>query len=193
MVSWALTLLLLLGSILALIGYVYLGNFASMKKCLWCVLILALSGCHHSDPIPAEATPVPVAATTDSASIKLAEAAASVSRSLTDLDAVEKANMAPKAAKLYPKVAEMTIPGVSSIDWNGPIRPLLKQIADAAGYRLKVYGNEPIVPIIVAIHAREESNADIVRDAALQAGARAAVITNCATKVIELHYRGTDK
>ena len=127
---------------------------------------------------------------TDEASAKLAEAASSVSQSLAELAAVDKANMAPQAAKRYPHVAEMQIPGTSSIDWNGPIQPLLKQIANAAGYRLVVSGNPPAIPIVVLIRAQERGNAEIVQDAALQAGEHATVKTSYPLRTIYLTYHG---
>jgi len=163
-----------------------------MKKrisLLCCVLLL--SGCTSTKPqLPAAAAPIPIDAATDDASAKLAEAATSVSQSLAELAAVDKANMAPQAAKLYPHVAEMQIPGSSSIDWNGPIQPLLKQIAKAAGYRLVVSGNVPAIPIIILIRAEERGNAEIVQDAALQAADRATIKTSYPLRTIYLTYHG---
>lgn len=162
-----------------------------MKKCTVVVLSLLFSACTPPQPqLPAKAAPIPVAAATDAASAKLAEAASSVSQSLTELAAVNKANMAPQAAKLYPHVAEMQIPGTSSIDWNGPIQPLLKQVANAAGYRLVVSGNAPAIPIVVLLRAEERANAEIVQDAALQAGNRATVSSSYPLKTIYLSYHG---
>lgn len=159
------------------------------------VSCLSLTACTSSPPasapqLPAKAAPIPVASVTDAASAKLAEAASSVSQSLTELAAVNKANMAPQAAKLYPKVDQMQIPGTSSVDWNGPIQPLLKQIANAVSYRLVVSGNAPAIPIMVLIRAAERSNAEIVQDAALQAGTRATVTTSYPLKTIYLSYHG---
>lgn len=153
---------------------------------------LSLTACTSSSApqLPAKAAPIPVASVTDAASAKLAEAASSVSQSLTELAAVNKANMAPQAAKLYPKVDQMQIPGTSSVDWNGPIQPLLKQIASAVGYRLVVSGNAPAIPIMVLVRASERSNAEIVQDAALQAGTRATVTSNYSLKTIYLSYHG---
>lgn len=163
-----------------------------MKKriSLLCCLLL-LNGCYSTKPqLPATAAPIPIDAVTDEASAKLAEAASSVSQSLAELAAVDKANMAPQAAKLYPHVAEMQIPGSSSIDWNGPIQPLLKQIAKAAGYRLVVSGNAPAIPIVIMIRAEERANAEIVQDAALQAAARATIKTSYPLRTIYLTYHG---
>ena len=168
-----------------------------MKKLLsLACCYLLLTGCmpppedNQEPQLPAKADPVPIAGVTDEASAKLAEAAGSVSQSLLELAAVDKANMAPQAAKRYPTVAKMQIPGVSSIGWNGPIQPLLKQIADAAGFRLVVAGKAPAIPIMVLVRAQERSNAEIVQDAALQADNRATVITNAPMHTLYLTYHG---
>jgi len=98
--------------------------------------------------------------------------------------------MAPNAAKLYPKVAQVNVPGVSSIDWNGPLEPLMRQMAKATGYRLRIVGASPIPPIIVTVHAEQATNAEIIRNAALQAGNRAKITTNSNAKILELRYLG---
>lgn len=126
----------------------------------------------------------------DAAADQIAEAASSVSKSLTNLEAVERANMAPQAAKQYPNIAAVSIPGNSSIDWNGPIEPLVRQIAKATQYRVSIVGAAPITPIIVTVHQEQATNADILRNAALQAGARATIVTDPAKKVITLRYLG---
>ena len=36
--------------------------------------------------------------------------------------------------------------GVTSIDWSGPIEPLLRQIAHASDYRLRVLGTRSGYP-----------------------------------------------
>jgi defect-in-organelle-trafficking protein DotD len=163
-----------------------------MKKFVILVCCLLLNACNTTQvpQLPAKAEPIPVSSASDEASIKLAEAATAVSQSLTQLAAVNQANMAPQAAKLYPKVAQMQIPGTSSVDWNGPIQPLLKQIANAVGYRLIVSGNAPAIPIIVLIRAQERGNAEIVQDAALQAESRATVTSDFRLKTIHLTYHG---
>lgn len=73
----------------------------------------------------------------------LAEASYSVSRSLVDLAAVAEAshplpNLAPP-----PSPASYGMGGITSVDWSGPVEPLLKQIAMAANYRLRVLGTPP--------------------------------------------------
>ena len=160
-------------------------TFAQRFLCV--ILPTLLMACSSNLPNPEATAPAPVP---DAAANEIAEASASVTQSLNTLAAVEKANMAPQAAKLYPQVAQMDMPGVSSIDWNGPIEPLLRQVAKAAGYRLRIIGPAPLPPVTVTIHADQEANADIVRDAALQANNRAIVRTIPTSKIVELRYLG---
>jgi defect-in-organelle-trafficking protein DotD len=152
---------------------------------------LLLTACAHNQMAPQQLNnTASLTQVSDAAADQIAEAAASVSQSLTNLEAVERANMAPKAAKEYPSIAAAPIPGNSSIDWNGPIEPLVRQIAKATQYRVKIVGAAPIPPVLVVIHQDQAPNADILRSAALQAGTRATITTNPTTKVIELRYLG---
>jgi defect-in-organelle-trafficking protein DotD len=165
-----------------------------IKNYRWSLALLTsflLAGCVHNpntDLVAAEIGQPSITQMSDEADTQIAEAAASVSQSMTNLEAVEKANMAPQAKKIYPYVAEMQIPGVSSVDWNGPIEPLVKHLAQTAGYRVKIVGSAPITPIIVTVHAEEDSNANILRSAALQANNRAMIMTNAQDKSITLRY-----
>lgn len=154
-------------------------------------LVLTACTSSHHDMAPQQLNnPSSLTQISDAAADQIAESAASVSQSLTNLEAVERANMAPQAAKEYPRVAVVSIPGNSSIDWNGPIEPLVRQIAKATQYRVSIIGAAPITPIIVTVHQEQASNADILRNAALQAGARATITTDPAKKVIALRYLG---
>ena len=157
-------------------------------------ICFVLTGCIHNTPYDlaaAERTQPSITQVSDESATQMAEAAASVSQSLTNLEAVEKANMVPSAAKLYPAVGQVVIPGISSIDWNGPIEPLVRQIAKATNYHVRIVGSAPITPIVVMVHEDQAANADILRNAALQAGNRATIKTNPAAKIIELRYLGS--
>lgn len=168
-----------------------------MKNQRWGFVIAAsliLVGCVHNpkdDMVAAEIGQPSITQMSDEAGTQIAEAATSVSQSFTNLEAVENANMAPQAAKRYPNVALMQLPGVSSVDWNGPIEPLVRQLAKAADYHLKIVGGAPITPIVVTVHAEEDSNADILRNAALQANNRAIITSNPQDKSITLRYLGS--
>jgi defect in organelle trafficking protein DotD len=163
----------------------YLSNLVAVTACV------LLTACVHSDMAPQQFNNTSsLTKVSDAAADQIAEAAASVSHSLTNLEAVERANMAPQTAKIYPNVSAVSIPGNSSIDWNGPLEPLVQQIAKATGYHVHIIGAAPLPPIIVTVHEDQAPNADILRNAALQVGTRAAIKTNPGKKIIELRYLG---
>jgi defect-in-organelle-trafficking protein DotD len=153
-----------------------------------CSLFLISCAHTHDNMTPQELSQPSLTHVSDAAADQIAEAAASVSQSLTNLEAVERANMSPRAAKEYPAVAAVSIPGNSSIDWNGELKPLVQQIAKATNYRLQIIGSPPHTPIIVTVHNENDSNANILRNAALQANGRATITVSTSRKEIELRY-----
>jgi defect in organelle trafficking protein DotD len=122
------------------------------------------------------------------AEIKLADAADSVSQSLRELAEIEKATH-PQAKLPSPPEPDMIGMGqIASIDWSGPVGPLVKKIADASHYKLHVLGTPPAIPILVSIAAKDTPLADILRDAGFQCGRRANIVVYPGSKIIELRY-----
>ncbi len=122
------------------------------------------------------------------AETKLSEAATSVSRSLAELAAIERASH-PHATLLSPIDPDMIGMGqLASIDWNGPIGPLAKKIAEASKYKLNVLGKSPGIPILVSIFAKDTPLSDVLRDANFQCGSKANIVVYPASKIIELRY-----
>jgi defect-in-organelle-trafficking protein DotD len=78
--------------------------------------------------------------------------------------------------------------GSATIDWSGPIEPLLEKIGEMSTYRVKVLGPIPPIPVIVTIAAKDRVVADILKDAGLQAGKRANIVVYPKHRVIELRY-----
>jgi defect-in-organelle-trafficking protein DotD len=118
----------------------------------------------------------------------LAEASFSVSRSMVDLaETAQAAHPLPQLAP-PPSPATYGMAGLTSVDWSGPIEPLLKQIANASNYRLRVLGTAPAIPVIITIYEKNAMLGDVLRDAGYQCGRRAAVIVYPNSRVIELRY-----
>jgi defect-in-organelle-trafficking protein DotD len=140
-----------------------------------------LSGC-VSEYIPA---PAPAS---DPAVTKLAEAADSVNHSLETLEGIRKAEM-PGYRKKLPNPYAYGLNGEASIDWTGPIGPLVKKIAAISGFRFTQLGSSPSIPIIVAIHKEDTPLGFTLRDADYQAGAKADIFVFPQKRVIELRYR----
>jgi len=129
----------------------------------------------------------PMNAPVDKATIKLAEAAESVSQSLAELARIQVvATPAIRQPADVPATLELT--NRASIDWSGPIGPLVERIAHVSSYKLRVLGNEPAIPVLVSMNAHNARLGDILRDASFQAGTKAEIRVFPAVKTIELRY-----
>ena len=124
----------------------------------------------------------------DEASIKLAEAATSISQSLTDLKAIEKASTPPINNKRLPYPTSYDMGQLASVNWSGPIEPLLQRIATLTDFQLRVIGRRPATPVLVTIDARNTPVGYIVRDANFQAGTKASINVYPGIHIIELRY-----
>lgn len=118
----------------------------------------------------------------------LAEASYSVSRSVVDLAETEQAAHPLPDLPPAPSPASYGMGGTTSIDWSGPIEPILRQMAKAANYRLRVLGTPPAIPVIVTVYSKNEMLGDILRDVSYQGGRRANVVVYPNSRVIELRY-----
>lgn len=123
----------------------------------------------------------------DPSSIKLAEAADSVNRSLETLEGIRKAEM-PAYKKKLPMPYGAGLNGLVSIDWTGPVGPLVKKLATINGYRFRQLGAVPSIPIIISLHKEDVTMASVLRDADFQAGSKADIRVLPGSKTIELRY-----
>lgn len=123
------------------------------------------------------------------AQTRIAEAAVSVSDSLNQLAAIEKVK-APKSKLAPPPDPDrIGLGALASIDWTGPVEPLVLRLADAGHYRFRVVGRRPGIPVLVAVYAENMPIADILRDTNLQAGDKADIVIYPSRRTIELRYR----
>lgn len=124
----------------------------------------------------------------DPAEAKLAEAASSVSKSLINLAEIQEA-VTPKPKTYQPAdPASYGMADLVSIDWSGPIEPLVEQIAKSTGYKVRTLGSEPAIPVMVFVTAHNAPLGNVLRDAGYQAGDKANVVVYPNTKIIELRY-----
>lgn len=120
---------------------------------------------------------------------KLTEAAGSVSRSLKQISAIEKATH-PKIKLTDPiKGYSSRLNALVSVDWTGPIEPIVLRLANASGFKFRVLGNRPAIPVFVEIFAFNLSIADVLRDLNYQGGLKADIIAYTGRNTIELRYR----
>lgn len=151
---------------------------------------------YNDNPVPATtvaaAAPKPLNNSphtpVDSAEVQLAEAAASVSSSLTSLEQVQQAATPAKQPVQPPTPSSYGMGEVVTVNWTGPVGPLVEKITELTHYNLKVLGTPPAVPIVVTINAKDVPLGDILQNAGYQCGKRADIIVYPSTKVIELRY-----
>ncbi|MFA6409157.1 MAG: type IVB secretion system lipoprotein DotD [Gammaproteobacteria bacterium] len=122
------------------------------------------------------------------AEAKLAKSAESISDSLQELAAIERASH-PARQMASPVDADMIgMAQLISVDWTGPIGAFVEKLAKTSNYRMRILGKSPAIPIIISITAHNTPLADVLRDANFQCGRRANVAIYAANKVIELRY-----
>ncbi len=130
----------------------------------------------------------PVNNPSDDATIKLAEAAVSVSDSMLEMARIEKVIIPPS------KDNTLTIPNAynmqarASVDWSGPIEELTARIAKAAHFKLRVLGQVPAVPVLISLSIKDVSLAELLRDIDYQAGRKANIHVYPNSQVVELRY-----
>ena len=119
---------------------------------------------------------------------QLAESAISIQNSLQELAAIQ--NVVYPAAKLpdLPDARSIGMGHLASIDWTGPIEPLVKDAAKVSFYKLRVLGKAPAIPILVSLSEKDVPIATILRNAAYQCGTRVKIVVYPRSRTIELRY-----
>jgi defect-in-organelle-trafficking protein DotD len=130
----------------------------------------------------------PASNSLDHTEASLSEASYSVSRAISSLSETAQASRPLPQLDPPPNPASYGMAGLTSIDWSGPVEPLLKQIAQVTNYRLRVLGNPPAIPVLVTVYDKNTMIADIIRDIGFQCGRRATVVVFPDSQVIELRY-----
>lgn len=124
----------------------------------------------------------------DDASIKLAEAANSISESMLQMARVEKVIHPQRHDNRLNIPSTSALQARASVDWSGPIQEITARITRAAHYRLRVLGKEPAVPILINLNITDQSLAEILRNIDYQAGKKADIHVYPNSQVIELRY-----
>lgn len=124
----------------------------------------------------------------DDASIKLAEAANSVSDSMHKMARIEKVVTPNNVNNMQRIPNAYNLQTRASVDWSGPIGELTARIAKAAHYRLHVLGQPPSIPVLISLDVNNHSLAEILRDIDYQAGQKAFIHVYPNNQVIELRY-----
>jgi len=165
------------------------------KSFLLLLPVALLAGCSHDTPKFVDLNlhyittdSAPVKGTDRKAQAQLAEAAQSVNQSMQQISAIQ---IATNPDVKMPKPVNPVAVGMAqqtSLDWTGPVQPLLKKIASASGYNVRVLGKAPAIPVIVSINANDEVLANILRDTTYQVAKKARIKLYPQSKTIELRY-----
>jgi defect in organelle trafficking protein DotD len=150
------------------------------KLLLPAVLCLTLFACANPSP--------PQAKRLTGTENSLAEASYAVSRSIVDLAETEQAACPDKPVEPPPSPASYGMGGLTTVDWSGPVEPLLRQIANASNYRVRVLGTKPAIPVLVTVNSKNVMLGDVLRYVGYQCGRRATVVIFPGSRVIELRY-----
>lgn len=155
-----------------------------------CSLLRNVCWGEDESPCPPPPKPCNKPCRPDSCTIEtqILETAQSIESSLTILAAAETAE-SPPILNTGPLITcEGGMGGTANIDWVGPIGPLVEKIACMTNYRVKILGNEPAIPVLISISAKNVVIADILQNASFQAAKRAQVLVFPCNRVIEVRY-----
>jgi len=130
----------------------------------------------------------PVNNPSDDATIKLAEAAVSVSDSMLEMARIEKVVTPPHKDNLLTIPTAYNLQARASVDWSGPIEELTARIAKSAHYKFRVLGMTPAVPVLISVTIKDQSLAEILRNIDYQAGKKADIHVYPNSQVVELRY-----
>lgn len=157
---------------------------ANFKIIILAIITLLINGCAST---PTYKKP-PFNAPSDDATIKLAEAADSISDSIIDLAKIEKVIFATQRNNILTIPNAYNLQARASVDWSGPIHELTERIAKAAQYKIRIIGREPAIPVLISLNVKDESLAAILRNIDYQAGTKAAIHVYPNSQVVELRY-----
>ncbi len=142
------------------------------------VLPLLVTSCARVQP----------AITANNGADQVSQAAVATSKALQHMAEVEQAAFAPGFDSPPPNFANYGLGQKVSVDWSGPVEGLVREIAAVSGYKMRVVGAEPAVPVLVDIYARNQPIGDILRNAGYQTDQRANVVILPDSHYIEVRY-----
>lgn len=126
----------------------------------------------------------------DSVSAMLADAADRVASSLEKLAAVEY-QRSPGVAVAPVADAPVELRRAITVNWVGPVEPIVETLANRSSYSFVVLGSPPPVPIVVSLDVENMPVVDVLRDIGLQMGVRADIRVDGKNKTVEIQYAPT--
>ena len=118
----------------------------------------------------------------------ISETAMSSSDAIQTLAQVERASKPAVNRKAAPNPVKVGMDQLVSVDWVGPVEPVLNSLAKKSHYRVNTLGQNPVVPVLVNVNRQNAYLADIIQDITFQIQNHAELTLNPAEKLIELRY-----
>lgn len=169
----------------------------SIKKFLLIILsVFLLSSCDGGKKIVdlrlkyMPANRVPGRIIDEQAQEQVAEAATAIGRSLQELSAVQMTVHPPQKLQKPFNPYTIGMDKMASINWTGPVEPVLKKIAQATRYQLRVLGRKPALPVLISLDIKNKPIADILRNITYQVVMKADIAVYPKSHTIELRYHG---
>ncbi len=133
---------------------------------------------------------VPAQVTDVQSQEQVAEAATAIGQSLQELSAVQMTVHPPQQLRKPYDPHAIGMDKMASIDWTGPVQPVLKKIAQATNYHLRVIGRKPALPVLISLNVKNKPIADILRNITYQVVMKANIAIYPKSRTIELRYHG---
>lgn len=77
-----------------------------------------------------------------------------------------------------------------SINWSGPVEPLIRMIADRVSYKFRISGKKPINPMLVNIRSIDQPVFKVLEEIGWQAGEKVGVVVDENSSTIQVVYVG---
>ncbi len=163
------------------------------KQLLLAAAPLLLAAC--AGPAPPESRPLTSTAGPDldrslTAAMRRAAAASAAVAGIEIASANETAEVSPPppSAALPPELRRRI-----SVDWTGPLAPLLDAVAGEIGYRFVETGPGRAQPVMITMHRLDAPAWEILRDAGMAAATEALVITDVPRRTLEMRRPAVDR
>ena len=116
------------------------------------------------------------------------ETAITASKSIQSLSVLEHASKPDVKKKPAPNPIKTGLDQRVTIEWTGPVEPLLSKLAKNAHYRVNFLGQKPVAPILVSVNRSNAYMADVIQDVAYQVQRFADLSIVSSEKLLELRY-----
>lgn len=158
------------------------------KACL--LMIVLLTSACESLPVGFDNNTPQLVAEPDSVSAMLADAADRVATSMEKLAAVEY-QRSPGVAVAPVNNAPVELRRSITVNWVGPVEPIVQKLASRSSYNFIILGSPPPVPIVVSLDVENMPVVEVLRDIGLQMGVRADIRVDGNSRTIEIQYAPT--